>query len=302
MSLPSLYALKAFECAAKCGSFTKAAEQLNITPSAISKHVQSIEHWFNCQLFTRHGPRLHITEVGQRLATELTQGFGSIERACHLIKHQSHKLRIKTASTVAMSWLLGVLSDFRNHYSSPVIEIASVWMDRDSVDFSYEPYDCAILLGNGNFGDMYHSMSLFPEWLIPICCPAMVEQAKHDLTSCELIHPSQDRRDWKRWYSISGNEHSIDLMQGQVFDTLEQGNMAAISGYGVSVGDVLLSQQAFKMNLLVTPFKQAIATGDGYYLVWPKNSEMASSIELLYRFLKHNSPREVPQDITIMSN
>ena len=149
MSLPPLYALRAFEVAARLNSFSKAAEVLNITPGAVSRHVRTLEMWFDCELFKRQGPRVEVSDAGRILAGQLSESFSNIEWACRAFKSENHLLRLKAPSTLTMRWLLDVLKSFRENHAKPKIEIASVWMDFDTVDFSREPYDCAILLGNG---------------------------------------------------------------------------------------------------------------------------------------------------------
>ncbi|MFP1862866.1 LysR substrate-binding domain-containing protein [Lonsdalea quercina] len=291
MSLPPLYALRAFEAAARMGSFSKAAVILNITPGAVSRHIHTLEAWFDCELFERHGPRVRVNDAGTILAAQLTEGFMSIERACLAFRSNSHSLRLKAPSTLTMRWLLDVLNAFRERYIKPDIEITSVWMDTDTVDFSREPYDCAILLGNGDFGKSTESRLLFREWLVPICSPSMLNAAQTSLPECDLIHPSPDRRDWRRWLKRTGLYPGLNVNGGKVFDTLEQGNLAALSGHGVSVGDLLLSLAAIDSGLLALPFKEAIATGDGYYLVWPENSSKNKNIAFLLDWLKLNAPQ-----------
>ncbi|MFP1812611.1 LysR substrate-binding domain-containing protein [Lonsdalea quercina] len=291
MSLPPLYALRAFEAAARMGSFSKAAVILNITPGAVSRHIRTLEAWFDCELFERHGPRVRVNDAGTVLAAQLTEGFMSIERACLAFRSNSHSLRLKAPSTLTMRWLLDVLNAFRERYIKPEIEITSVWMDTDTVDFSREPYDCAILLGNGDFGKSTESRLLFREWLVPICSPSMLNAAQTSLPECDLIHPSPDRRDWRRWLKRTGLYPGLNVNGGKVFDTLEQGNLAALSGHGVSVGDLLLSLAAIDSGLLALPFKEAIATGDGYYLVWPENSSKNKNIAFLLDWLKLNAPQ-----------
>ncbi|MFP1766683.1 LysR substrate-binding domain-containing protein [Lonsdalea quercina] len=291
MSLPPLYALRAFEAAARMGSFSKAAVILNITPGAVSRHIHTLEAWFECELFERHGPRVRVNDAGTVLAAQLTEGFMSIERACLAFRSNSHSLRLKAPSTLTMRWLLDVLNAFRERYIKPDIEITSVWMDTDTVDFSREPYDCAILLGNGDFGKSTDSRLLFREWLVPICSPSMLNAAQTSLPECDLIHPSPDRRDWRRWLKRTGLYPGLNVNGGKVFDTLEQGNLAALSGHGVSVGDLLLSLAAIDSGLLALPFKEAIATGDGYYLVWPENSSKNKNIAFLLDWLKLNAPQ-----------
>ena len=141
MSLPPLYALRAFEVAARLNSFSKAAEVLNITPGAVSRHVRTLEMWFDCALFKRQGPRVEVSDAGRILAGQLSESFSNIEWACRAFKSENHLLRLKAPSTLTMRWLLNVLKSFRENHAKPKIEIASVWMDFDTVDFSREPYD-----------------------------------------------------------------------------------------------------------------------------------------------------------------
>ncbi|WP_261797624.1 LysR substrate-binding domain-containing protein, partial [Klebsiella pneumoniae] len=124
------------------------------------------------------------------------------------------------------------------------------------VDFTQEPFDCAILLGDGNFGEENNRSLLFAEWLIPLCAPGMVAQARQNLAACTLIHPSTDRRDWRRWLQHD-ERPAPNIAQGIVFDTLEQGTMAAMSGHGVSIGDLLLNLPAIRAGLLALPFSTA---------------------------------------------
>lgn len=300
MSLPPLYALRAFEVAARLNSFSKAAEVLNITPGAVSRHVRTLEMWFDCELFKRQGPRVEVSDAGRILAGQLSESFSTIEWACRAFKSENHLLRLKAPSTLTMRWLLNVLKSFRENHAKPKIEIASVWMDFDTVDFSREPYDCAILLGNGYFGESMESRLLFSEWLIPVCTPSLLEPARHQLPECDLIHPSPDRRDWKRWLKRTGLFPGLDMSGGIVFDTLEQGSLAAMHGHGVAMADLRLTLDALKSGLLALPFREAIATGDGYYLVWPKNSLRGQSIERLLAWLNLNAPVVPSLDIVCL--
>ena len=145
MTMPPLYALRAFETAARLGSFSKAAAALNVTPGAVSRHVSTLESWFECRLFLRHGPKVTLTDSGTQLAKALEESFLSIERACRALRRQAGKLRLKAPSTLTMRWLLDVLQLFRQQHQRPEVEMSSLWMARDSVDFTQAPFDCAIL-------------------------------------------------------------------------------------------------------------------------------------------------------------
>ncbi|WP_437890997.1 LysR substrate-binding domain-containing protein [Phytobacter sp. V91] len=292
-STSHLYALRAFSIAAQYNSFSQAAIILNVTPGAVSRHIRTLEEHFDCQLFARNGPKVSLTDAGNMLAGGLQQGFLQLEAACQQLRSHHHQLRVKAPSTLTMRWLLDAMVLFREQYSTPQVEISSIWMDIDSVDFAREPFDCAILLGNGQFGSATRSLLLFDEWLVPMCAPALLARARDSLQACELIHPSRDRRDWRRWLAGSALYPELSLAGGKIFDTLEQGMMAAIGGHGVTVGDLLLSQSALEQGLLAMPFPQAIKTGESYYLVWPGDSGRQNNIDKFAQFLLLNRPRYI---------
>jgi DNA-binding transcriptional LysR family regulator len=171
-------------------------------------------------------------------------------------------------------------------------------MDIDTVDFFSEPYDCAILLGSGSFGDETCSAKLFDEWLIPICAPSLLASGHVNLSEGEIIHPSPDKRDWRRWLTGAKIDADFDMTRGQVFDTLEQGNVAAIAGHGVSIGDLALCAQSIERGELAIPFKTAVYTGDGYYMVWPERSSKDSGIRRLLTFLQGVTPSIDYSDIS----
>lgn len=289
--LPPLYALRAFESAARTGTASLAAEELHLTQSAISKHIKTLEHYFDCQLFTRRGPRMIVTPQGQIFAEGLKYGFKQIEEACAIFQSHRGVLRLKAPSTLTMRWLLSVLRTYRDTNPGITVQTSSIWMDIDTVDFFSEPYDCAILLGAGNFGVGTCSVKLFDEWLIPICAPSLLSNDSVNLLERDIIHPSPDKRDWRRWLARAKLDVDFDMTRGEVFDTLEQGNAAAIAGHGISIGDLALCSEAIANKQLVLPFKTAVSTGDGYYLVWPEMSGKDIYIHQFLEFLKGMVPK-----------
>lgn len=298
-SLPPLYALRAFEAAANYGSFSQAALSLNLTPGAISRHVKTLEQWFGRPLFLRRGPTVEATPAAREFARQLQQGFGQIEHACRHFQHQQNALRLKAPSTLTTRWLLEVLQHFHQQPAHPQVHVTSVWMDVDHIDFRHEPFDCAILLGNGHFGAGTQSTLLFAEWLIPVCAPSLLESARHQLAECTALHPSADGRDWRRWLQAVYPSHPPRLGRSVVFDTLEQGTQAALFGHGITIADWFLTRPAIENHLLALPFPEAVATGDGYYLVYPTNSPLASLLAPLEQALLHAAPADFPADMTL---
>lgn len=296
-SLPPLYALRAFEVAARANSFTRAAEELSLTQGAVSRHIKNLEAILGCQLFERKGPKVQLTEQGRILSQELSEAFRTIENACYLFKDNRTRVRLKAPTSLTVRWLLNSLKRYKEENPSEDVQLNSVWMDIDTVDFYSEPFDCAILLGNGNFGKNLGMIKLLDEWLIPICSPSLCKYIKteQDLINATIIHPSPDRRDWKRWLSRRNMSRGVDTQGGLVFDTLDQGVLAAIQGHGVSIGDLSMVASEVQSGALELPCKKAVSTGDSYYLIWPKGSPKETYINQLADFLKYNVPNiEIP--------
>ena len=287
--LAPLYALRAFEAAARHLSYTKAAQELAITQSAVSRHVRTLEVDFGCRLFAREGRGLRLTEPGRLLLPGLQQGFAALESACASLRSEEGALRLKAPSTLTMRWLLARLSRFRHLQPGNEVQLTSAWMDVDSVDFNDEPFDCAVLLSDGHFPPDWEASLLFPEELIPVGAPNLLNDQPWDvarLASTELLHPTPDRRDWRSWLEHMGLSDQVSLKGGQVFDTLELGMIAAARGYGVSMGDLLMVAEDVAQGRLSLPWPTAVASGLNYYLVWPKTRPGGERLRRLSDFLQ----------------
>lgn len=303
LRMPPLYALRAFEVAARFGSFTQAAESLCITQSAVSRHVKTLEENLGCLLFERRGSRLALTDTGRMLAQELKVGFRTIENACIAINRQQDALRLKAPSTLTMRWLLGALENFQAAHPQSHVQLTSAWMDLDSVDFHNEPFDCAILLGHGGFPADWNRVKLFDEWLVPVCAPAYQcgsPWTTERLASAELIHPSRDCRDWRRWLQRVGLIDAIAWQQGKLFDTLELGISAAAQGHGISIGDLALVGADLDRGSLILPFDQAVRSGDSYYLVWPATGDTPDALTRMKDYLLQHLPDIENSGVTLL--
>ncbi|MEE3925087.1 LysR substrate-binding domain-containing protein [Pseudomonas viridiflava] len=287
--LPPLYALRAFEAAARHTSFTRAAEELSITQSAVTRHIRTLEEHFACRLFQRNGRNLQLTESARALLPGVRDGFLALERACSTLQTEEGILRMKAPSTLTMRWLLARLSRFRHLQAGNEVQLTSAWMDIDAVDFAQEPFDCAILLSHGHFPADWEATLLFPEWLIPVGAPTLLQDPPWNverLANAELLHPTPDRRDWRTWLNRMGLADKVSLKGGQVFDTLELGMIAAARGYGVSMGDLLMVAEDVAQARLSLPWRTAVASGENYYLVWPRTRPGVERLRRLSDFLQ----------------
>lgn len=301
--LPPLYALRAFEAAARHASFTRAAGELAITQSAVSRHIRTLESYFACRLFLRSGRQLQLTEAARTLLPGVREGFTSLERACAVLLGEHGELRMKAPPTLTMRWLLARLGRFRQLQSGNEVQLTSAWMEVDHVDFHDEPFDCAVLLSNGHFPADWEAALLFPELLIPVGAPALAEQAPWDaaqLAAAELLHPTPDRRDWRYWLQRMGLAEQVSLQGGQVFDTLEMGMIAAARGYGVSIGDLMMVAEDVTQGRLALPWPTAVASGERYYLVWPRTRPGSERLQRLSEFLQQEVAQAVLPNVNIL--
>jgi DNA-binding transcriptional LysR family regulator len=106
------------------------------------------------------------------------------------------------------------------------------------------------------------------------------------LRAAQQLHPTPDRRDWRRWLAAMQLEEQVPLQSGQLFDMLELGIVAAARGYGVSIGDLLLVAEDVAAGRLGLPWPEAVASGDSYYLVWPRARRGQQRFSQLAAFLQ----------------
>ncbi|MBJ9974604.1 LysR family transcriptional regulator [Pseudomonas sp. S75] len=301
--LPPLYALRAFEAAARLCSFTRAAETLSITQSAVSRHVRTLETHFGCRLFIRQGRQLRLTEAARTLLPGVRDGFAALERACGTLRGEDEVLRMKAPSTLTMRWLLARLSRFRHLQPGNEVQLTSAWMEVDHVDFNHEPFDCAVLLSDGQFPADWEVRRLFAELLIPVCAPHVLAEAPWDagrLAQTELLHPTPDRRDWRNWLARMGLSERVSIKGGQVFDTLELGMIAAARGYGVSMGDLLMVAEDVAAARLSLPWPTAVPSGLDYYLVWPRTRPGGERLHRLSAFLQQEALAMVLPEVEVL--
>lgn len=290
-SLPPLYSLRAFEMAARYGSFTKAAECLNLSQSAISQHVKNLESFYGNLLFIRNKNKIHLTEFGKSIYNSSSTAFNILEEMNKTVFDSSPILRVKTPTSLTNRWLLESMNRYAKEFSDQRVSLSSHWMETDTVDFSRESYDAAILLSDQKFSPNYSYTLLFPEWLVPVCSfgHENFQSLEALLESTPLIHSSLDKSDWKLWAGRAFN-NNLNLDSGMTFDTIDQGMSAAQHGLGVCIGDLVMISNDLRNHKASVPIKIAVYSGKNYYFVYPKNTVMRESINNFLSFLIENTP------------
>lgn len=268
--LPPLSAVRVFEVAARRGSFKKAAEELNITASAVSHAVQNLEDWLGVALFARGGGKLELTEPGVAYATSVGEAMKTIADAtARLPGRRSHgRLAISSAPGFAARWLLPKLSRFSERFPDIAVDIQT---SLDRVDLPMEGIDAAIRLAP-TAQSLEHWTHLLAELLVPVCSPAFRKRysgipAIELVTKADLIHLTSVSADWAEWFRISGIEPPDTLRAGLRLDTIHLVLEAASRDFGMALGRAPLIDLEIKSGRLVRMFDKEVPSGLSYWLV-----------------------------------
>lgn len=262
--LPSLMAIRAFEAAARTGSFTKAARELLVTQSAISRHVHNLEERIGVSLFARKGTRLTLTPAGREYMAAAGEAFDRIAEATAALRTRPSQklLAVSMPPSVAAKWFTPRLADFMIRHPEVDLRIETscrvVDLERDEVDI-------AIRYGRGNWPGL-HSECLMIEDVFPVCTPELARGLRQvdDLRSMVLLD-GDIREDWRMWLRAAGSH--IDPCWGPKFNDAASLIQAAIEGLGVALGRTLLVGGDLAAGKLAAPFGLRLQTESGYWLV-----------------------------------
>ena len=263
--LPPLNAVRQFEAAARHLSFRAAAEELLVTPSAVSHGVQSLEDWIGVPLFDRDRRGLSLTPAGSAYLPHVRVALDTLASATAAVPRDwGSRLAISAAPSFASRVLLPNLHTFRERH--PEIDLAIDTL-QDLVDFPRDGLDLAIRRGKGDWPDL-HCECLLLESLVPVCAPALAGciGTPEDLSSQTLLHMTKVSEDWSAWAEAVG-AGALDVTRGLRFDTLEMLWKAAAEGLGVAIGRTPLVNADIECGRLVPVLGQPVQRRIGYWLI-----------------------------------
>jgi DNA-binding transcriptional LysR family regulator len=268
--LPPLSSLRVFEAAARRGSFKNAAEELNITASAVSHAVQNLEDWLGVELFRRGGGKLELTEPGAAYASAIGKAIKAIADATARLpgRRSQGRLTLSSAPGFAARGLMPRLSRFTERYPDISVDIQTSF---DPVDLPMEGIDAAIRLAPAARA-MPHWTHLLKESLVPVCAPALRKKyAKLSglelIAKAELVHMTSIPGDWAEWFRIIGVEQPATIRAGLRVDSAHMALEAARRGLGVALGRAPLFDLEIETGQLVRIFDDDVASGLSYWLV-----------------------------------
>lgn len=275
--LPPLNSLRAFEAAARHLSFSKGAEELAVTPAAISHQIKALEDHLGVRLFHRRQRNVALTEAGLLLAPGLARGFAELQAALALLHDgkQTKALVVSAAPAFASMWLVPRLPRFQERH--PGYEVR---LDASSglTDFFRGDVDVGIRYGRGVYPGL-RSVLLLPHNVTPVCAPALLERLPlvtvADLRRHQLLHVEwRDLDDvlpnWGIWLAAAG-ARDIDSRKGMRFNDSGLAVEAAMAGQGVALVNKALFADHLADGRLVAPFDVDVGSGGdfAFYIVAP---------------------------------
>ncbi|GAB2575770.1 LysR family transcriptional regulator [Dyella jejuensis] len=288
--MPTLNALKVFEVAAGLGNFTRAAEVLSVTQSAVSRQVRQLEDQLGEALLERRHHHLQLTGAGKLLLKALRQSFDGIEFTVRAIQQKQHlnRLRINAPPTFAMRWLLPRLGRLRERH--PELEVTLTSAQHDTLAESAQ-LDCAIRFGNGEWGNLDSSL-LLHEQHVAVCAPSLLDgsaAAKVELAQLPFLHvlATQDKRymTWQHWLDAAGLS-GIDTRNGYEFDLLDMAIRAAVAGLGITIADRHMVSQELADGRLVMFREVQVEGHQSYWFVTRPEQSLTPAVESFRAWLQ----------------
>ncbi|WND01523.1 transcriptional regulator GcvA [Temperatibacter marinus] len=289
-SLLPLNALRAFDAAARNLSFKEAANELSVTPAAISQQIRSLEEVLGVELFKRTSRALLLTEQAQLALPALQEAFSKIEQAVETIQaaQETNELKISVSHSFASKWLVPRLASYYETHPDSIVRIdASLSL----TDFRSEDVDLAIRYGAGNYEGLYEE-EILKETIFPVCSPEIADQIKspEDLMKFTLIHDDSFNEDfsapsWAMWLKATGIEghsgHSA-LHLNTNFMAVD----AAMSGRGVALARSAIAEEDIKAGRLVRPLSHDTPVNFAHYIVCPETHLQRPQVQKFIDWLR----------------
>jgi len=292
--LPSLNGLRAFEAAARHLSFTLAAEELNVTQTAISHQIRRLEEELGLKLFIRQSRSLALTPQAAEYLPGIRAAFQDLRTATDrlLRKGDDRVLTVSTLTSLAVKWLLPRLSSFQEQH--PEIDVR-ITTSTELVDFRTTNVDAAIRYGQGRWPGL-DAEWLMAEHLFPVCSPKLLTGERalrqpEDLAHATLLHTSTTVDDWRLWLTAAGLPAHLSQNRGLTFDLAFMTIQAAIDGLGVAMGHTAYVADDVANGRLVVPFNVTMPSA-GYYFVTPQDRPATPKLKLFRDWLKTVSTQQ----------
>ena len=270
--LPPLNGLKAFETAARSESFTRAAQELNVTQGAVSQQVKRLEATLGLKLFRRERQRLILTEAGRNYLVVIRDALDQIAVGTQrlLQRQESGVLTISTSADFAAKWLVNRLSRFAERHPDVDLRVSAT---APYADFARDDVDIAIRHGDGNWPGL-DVQRLYSERLFPVCSPRLVAGRKRITKAADLLKfpllRLEDAKNWARLFEAAGVKAPVG--PGPVLNRASMLIDAAIDGQGIALARTALAAWDLINGRLVRPIDVSLRMANTYWIVCPKSA------------------------------
>lgn len=287
--LPPLTALRAFEAASRHMSFSKAAEELYVTPAALSFQIKSLEEHLGAPLFHRLNRAVALTEIGQVLAPNIQEGFQTLSSAWRSAQRHtdSTTLMVTAGPAFTAKWLAPRFYEFARAH--PEIDLRFSATLRN-LDFDRDEVDVAIRFGEDRKEPGLWSFPMAREWVTPVMVPELAERFPtiNSLSRATLIHDEsidflRPRADWAAWCRLAGL--AIDTNHGPRFSGADHSIDAALAGAGIALGRRALVVKDLHEGRLVAPYGHAIMLRAGFRFLCREGSQTHTNIAAFHAWM-----------------
>jgi len=283
--LPPLNAVKAFEAAARQRSFTQAAEELHVTPGAVSQQVKLLEDTLGLKLFNRERQRLIITEAGQDYLGVVREALDQIAIGAERLmqRQRSGVLTVSVSPDFAAKWLINRLGRFAESHPQTDLRISAE--DQHS-DFARQDVDLAVRHGSGTWPGL-SIVQLCSERLFPVCSPKLIGSLNRRVEPIDLLKfpllRLDDWTNWGRWFEAAGV--TTQARPGPVLNRASMLIDAAIDGQGIALARTALAAWDIIHGRLVRPVDVSLAMANTYWIVCPNATARTPKIVAFRQWL-----------------
>lgn len=279
--LPPLKTLPVFSAVAKHLSFSKAAEALCVSHSAVSQSIKNLERFLGQRLFERESGQVTLTEAGQRYIVEINASLNIVREATAreiMGDQETDTVNINMLTSLSMSWLIPRLPDFQERHPNIDVRLSGI---RREIFFSQDQVDLAVYYGAGKWPGFQADL-LFHNELFPVCSPKLLV-GKSDLSEVKFIYVTAAERadDWPLWLKAAGLPEPKDSAKLYFSHTI-QALQAAENGLGVAMAHSPFVAQEMRTGQMVVPVDIKVQDPNAYYLVYPE-AHLARDNVLLFR-------------------
>lgn len=295
--IPHLSSLRVFEAAARHLSFKAAADELGLSPSAVSHQIRTLESYLDVRLFERLTRAVKLTTSGRALRPGVEDGFRQIESAVRQVRAIDARsvIVVSAGPAIAAKWIVPRLHHFVEAYPSIEVRLST---SHHAVDIARGDVDVAIRHGAGQYGDL-DSVRLFGEAYTPMCAPSLIGKGKPklklaaDVLKHRLLHDDAASfpgvaPDWRDWLTAESVGIPKNL-GGQHFKQSDHAIQAAIDGVGILFGRIAIAAPDLAAGRLIRPFERAIPSSFAFYFVTRRRRMREKLITVFLEWLQHEA-------------